>query len=117
MPDIEITIGGRSFLVACQPGEEHFLQGAARMLDAEAQPLVSQLGRMTESRMLLMAGLMMADRAASLDDELRKLRASQAAGGEGAAPAAEQPEAQAALARIADRIEAVALTVGSGTTD
>lgn len=26
MPDLEITIGGRAFSVACQPGEEHFLR-------------------------------------------------------------------------------------------
>ncbi|MDZ4135512.1 MAG: cell division protein ZapA, partial [Paracoccaceae bacterium] len=57
MPDLEIVIGGRSFQVACQAGEEHFLRTAAAMLDTEAQPLVSQMGRIPESRMLLMSGL------------------------------------------------------------
>ena len=32
MPEIDITIGGRSFAVACQPGEEHFLRTAAPLL-------------------------------------------------------------------------------------
>ena len=41
MPEIDITIGGRSFAVACQPGEEHFLRTAAQMLDAEAAPIVT----------------------------------------------------------------------------
>ena len=41
MPDLEITIGGRTFQVSCQPGEEHFLRAAAAMLDTEAQPLMS----------------------------------------------------------------------------
>ena len=50
MPDLEITIGGRAFMVACQTGEEHFLRGAALMLDTEAQPLLSQLGRLPETR-------------------------------------------------------------------
>ncbi|NPD13599.1 cell division protein ZapA [Xinfangfangia sp. D13-10-4-6] len=74
MPDIEVTIGGRGFLVACQPGEEHFLRSAAAQLDLEAQPLIASMGRMPEVRMLLMAGLMLADRTAALDDEMRQLR-------------------------------------------
>jgi cell division protein ZapA len=75
MPEIEITIGGRSFQVACQPGEEHFLRAAASALDREAQPLTVQLGRLPESRMLLMAGLMVADRTAALEEDLRALKA------------------------------------------
>lgn len=71
MAEVEIEIGGRTFEVACQDGEEHFLMTAAAMLDAEAKALTSQIGRMPESRMLLMAGLMLADRTASLDDRVR----------------------------------------------
>ena len=74
MPDLEIFIGGRSFTVSCQPGEEHFLRGAAAMLDTEAQPLVAQMGRLPEARMLLMAGLMLADKTAAVEDELRQLK-------------------------------------------
>ena len=51
MPELEIIIGGRSFEVACQEGEEHFLQTAAGMLDAEAQVLIDQIGRVPEARM------------------------------------------------------------------
>ena len=75
MAELEINVGGRSFMVACQPGEEHFLNAAAAMLDGEAQPLVTQMGRLPESRMLLMAGLMLADRTASVEDQLRVLTA------------------------------------------
>ena len=75
MPDLEVMIGGRTFQVSCQVGEEHFLRAAAKMLDTEAQPLVTQLGRLPEARMLLMAGLMLADRTAALEDELRGVKA------------------------------------------
>lgn len=75
MPEMTITIGGRPFQVACQPGEESFLRSAAAILDAEAQPLVESLGRVPEARMLLMAGLMLADKAAAMDDEISQLRA------------------------------------------
>ncbi len=75
MPDLDITIGGKVFQVACQPGEEGFLRAAAQMLDAEAQPLIAQMGRLPEARMLLMAGLMLADKTAAVEDEARTLRA------------------------------------------
>lgn len=71
MPQVEIKIGGRSFDVACQEGEEHYLHAAASMLNSEAQTLADQIGRMPESRMLLMAGLMLADKTAGLEDQLR----------------------------------------------
>ena len=75
MPELTITIGVRPFAVACQEGEEHFLRTAAAMLDAEAQPVIAQMGRLPEARMLLMAGLMLADKTAAGEDEIRTLRA------------------------------------------
>ena len=75
MPELTIQIGGRGFEVSCQEGEEVFLQSAAKMLDDEAQILSDQIGRMPESRMLLMAGLMLADKAAATEDKIRALEA------------------------------------------
>ncbi len=73
MPEVNIDIGGRSFDVACQEGEEHYLKSAAAMLNEEAQVLTSQIGRMPEDRMLLMAGLMLADKTAGLQDRVREM--------------------------------------------
>ena len=72
MPEVQIEIGGRTFEVACQAGEEHYLQSAAKMLDEEASVLAAQIGRIPEPRMLLMAGLMLADNTAGLQDKLRE---------------------------------------------
>ena len=72
MPEVEIEIGGRRFEVACQPGEEDYLISAATALDKEASSIGDQLGRLSESRMLLMAGLMLADHAGNLKDKLSK---------------------------------------------
>lgn len=74
MPEITIAIGGRQFEVACQEGEEHYLQAAAKMLDDEAQVLSDQVGRMPEARMLLMAGLMLADKTASFEDKVKEVQ-------------------------------------------
>lgn len=71
MPDVEIIIGGRSFEVSCQEGEEHYLQSAAKMLDNEATILTAQTGRLPEVRMLLMSGLMLADKTEGMEDQLR----------------------------------------------
>lgn len=70
MPEVDITIGGRTFAVACQDGEEQYLMTAAQMLDTEASALISQIGRIPEPRMLLMAGLMLADKTAGLEDRI-----------------------------------------------
>ncbi len=75
MPELTIHIGGRGFDVSCQDGEEQFLLAAAKMLDDEAQVLSDQIGRMPESRMLLMAGLMLADKSAAVDEKIKSLEA------------------------------------------
>ncbi len=72
MPQVEVAIGGRTFEVACQEGEEHYLHSAAKMLDDEAGHLSAQIGRMPEARMLLMAGLMLADKTAGLEEKVRE---------------------------------------------
>ncbi len=76
MPEVTISIGGRDFAVACQDGEESYLHAAAKMLDDEAQALAAQAGRMPETRMLLMAGLLLADKTASVEDRMREMEAS-----------------------------------------
>ncbi|MCF8486365.1 MAG: cell division protein ZapA [Rhodobacteraceae bacterium] len=115
MPDVTIKIGGRDFQVACQTGEEHFLQAAAAMLNAEADPLVQQMGRLPEARMLLMAGLMLADKTAALEDENRQIKARMAELEQRPKPAAEKvevpvipPHVRETLAEIAARAEAMA---------
>ena len=73
MPEVDINIGGRTFQVACQDGEEHFLQAAAELLDTEAMALMDQIGRLPEARMLLMAGLMLADKHAGAEEQMKSL--------------------------------------------
>ncbi|WP_050930866.1 cell division protein ZapA [Aestuariivita boseongensis] len=73
MPEVTIHIGGRAFQVACQDGEEQYLHAAAKMLDEEAQVLSDQIGRLPEARMLLMAGLMLADKTAAVEDKIKEI--------------------------------------------
>ncbi|WP_324755234.1 cell division protein ZapA [Roseovarius sp. Pro17] len=125
MPEVDIEIGGRTFQVSCQQGEEHFLHSAAKMLDDEASVLSAQIGRIPEPRMLLMAGLMLADKTAGLQDKLREMedklseREAELSGLRDApAPAPERVEVPVVpasvtdtLAEIAARAEALAETI------
>jgi cell division protein ZapA len=118
MPEVTIRIGGRSFDVSCQEGEEPYLQSAAKMLDDEARVLSDQVGRMPEARMLLMAGLMLADKTAAFEDRVRELEAELARVKAEPKPAPERIEVPVvptalteALAELAARAEALAEAV------
>lgn len=122
MPDVTITIGGRDFAVACQAGEEHYLRAAAALLHAEAEPLLAQMGRLPEARMLLMAGLMLADKTAALEDELRQMKARLATLESRPTPEPQKvevpvvpPHLRETLAEIAARAESLADRLEEGT--
>ena len=70
MPELILEIGGRVFEVACEPGQEASLERAGALLDAEAIR-IGEAGRSTEKRMLLIAGLMLADTMTAVQDQLR----------------------------------------------
>ena len=75
MPEVTIKIGERPFKVACPDGEESQLEAARAILNAEAQVLVAHAGRMPEAQMLLMSGLMLADRAIALEEKVKAVEA------------------------------------------
>ena len=84
MPTVEFNIGHKSYELACQEGEERLLRRAAAMLDTEARAILEQAGRMPEPRLLLLAGLMLADRMSATEDraaaaerELGRLKAEE----------------------------------------
>ena len=138
MPEVTLEIGGRNFIVACQAGEEPHLQRAAALLNTEAQALTDAIGRVPETRMLLMAGLMLADRtvgladqaeaadkrAASIESQMRKVEENAAALATKALHSANEDTAReldearktaeaalAALAQATERAEAMAAKV------
>ncbi len=117
MPEVSISIGGRSFDVTCQVGEEVYLEAAAKLLDGEASLLANQVGRMPEARMLLMAGLMLADKTAGLEERLERAEQELVAYRKGGSAPSEvrevrveivPPSVQEALGKAAERAEALA---------
>lgn len=71
MPEVTIKIGDRPFKVACPAGEESQLEAASAKLNVEAKVLIAHSGRVPESQMLLMSGLMLADRAIALEEKVK----------------------------------------------
>ncbi|MDC3002882.1 cell division protein ZapA [Paracoccaceae bacterium] len=72
MPEVAINIGNKKFTVTCQPGEESALEAAASLLNDEAAFLISEIGQLSEQKLLLMSGLMLADKMTTQSEKLAK---------------------------------------------
>ncbi len=103
MAQMKLEIGGRSFMVTCQDGEESHLTKLAAMVDGKARESGDPAG-LNESRMLLFTSLLLAD-------ELHTARTAQDSSTEASAPVQADPmdaQAIAALEKLADRAEQLA---------
>ena len=69
MTELEISIGGRIFSVACDNEEQEKVREAAALINEEADAIQSKLGRLPETKMLLLSALMIADRLVDLESE------------------------------------------------
>lgn len=117
MPQVMVTIAGKSYRMACGDGEEAHLEGLAAMLDGKIAELRGAFGEIGDMRLHVMAALTIADdlaeahrRIARLETE-RNALANAAGAGDAAVAAAEQRMA-GAIERAAERVEAVARSIG-----
>ena len=69
MPDLKVLIGGRSYNISCNPGEENATNESANLLDKEAELIQSQLGRLTDEKMLLLSGLLLGNKLREVKQE------------------------------------------------
>ena len=61
MAEVDLTIAGRSYRVACRDGEEENLRSAAQLVDGKSREALAGLGALSEARQLLFASLLLAD--------------------------------------------------------
>src|SRR5215210_5335827 len=61
MAEVELTIAGRPYKVACRAGEEDTLRQAGALVDSKSREALAGLGTLSESRQLLFAALLLAD--------------------------------------------------------
>jgi cell division protein ZapA len=61
MAHVTVTIGGRSYRLACNEGEEPHLEGLARQIDGKIAEIRTQVGEIGDQRLVVMAALTIAD--------------------------------------------------------
>lgn len=61
MAQITVTVNSKHYPLACADGEEDRLEKLAAYVDSKTQMLAKQLGHVSESRLLLMAAVLIAD--------------------------------------------------------
>ena len=83
MAQVQVTVNGRNYTLVCDDGEEDHLTSLAANVDGRVSELVAGIGQIGEGRLLLMAGLLMADesvgsaeRIAALEEELAAARSA-----------------------------------------
>ena len=80
MPEIHLTVNGRSYPVSCEDGEEARIKELAQYVDRKTQEFVSKLGQIGEARLLVLAALVLADELADAHAALRRQSAASANG-------------------------------------
>src|ERR1039458_6409440 len=61
MPLVNVMVNGRAYTIACDEGEEDHLRDLAATVDAKAREVLGSVGQVGDTRLLLMAALLMAD--------------------------------------------------------
>lgn len=111
MAQVSVQLNGKAYTVGCEDGQEGHLLELARLFDAQVRQVSQSVGQLGETRLFMMAGLMMADELAEAQAQAAKARSeleALRAGGQGV-----DARAAAALDAAAQRIEALAASVGS----
>ena len=61
MSVVEVEVNGRKYQIACDDGQEDHLQKLTERINSLVQELVSSIGQVGDSRLILMAALLLAD--------------------------------------------------------
>ena len=73
MAHVTATIAGRQFRLACEDGQEEHLQALAKSLDERIEALRVKFGEIGDTRLTVMAALMVADELAEATRKIRRL--------------------------------------------
>jgi cell division protein ZapA len=72
MGQVTVAVNGRSYTLACDDGEEPRIRRLAQYLDAKVTEFVASVGQVGEARLLLLAGLVIADELSDARDALER---------------------------------------------
>ena len=81
MANVVVTVAERPYTMQCPDGEEDHLRELAQLLDTEVTRIKQSVGSIGDIRLLVMSGLMVADRLSeaiqkieTLEDQVQSLR-------------------------------------------
>lgn len=109
MATVNVDVNGRNYNVGCADGQEERVRQLAGQFDEKVRDVAAQLGQVGDSRLFLMASLIMADELQEAKTQLAKRPAAPSPAV--AAPRAPTPVNEGvaeALNAVAARIEKIA---------
>ena len=74
MAQVDVSVNGQSYRIACEDGQEDRLVDLAAMVDEKVLDLVNQIGQVGSNRLLVMAALVIADELVDLKNEAGSLQ-------------------------------------------
>ncbi len=124
MPEVNVEIGGRSYRMACEEGQEPHILELARRLDGQVEGFKKLFGEIGDTRLTVMAGIAVLDELNEAERKIAQLRqdvADLTRAGEAMSQETEDLERRFAkhLTEVARKIEAVATAIdetGAATT-
>jgi cell division protein ZapA len=115
MGQVAVTINGRSYDVACDDGQEDHLVRLASYIDKKMAELVTSVGQIGDTRLLVMSALLLADELSEAYSELTTLR-----GGDDEVPDGRVPDSPVnetlvtGIETLAQRVEDIAARLEGG---
>ncbi|MGO1118419.1 cell division protein ZapA [Rhodovibrionaceae bacterium A322] len=103
MAQVTLKINGRSYVIACDDGQEAHLTQVAEYLDRRVTELAAGVGQIGEARLLVMASLLVVDELLDKTQQLTEARDQEAV----ALEQESQNETLALLDQMVGRVDAL----------
>jgi cell division protein ZapA len=116
MAQVNVTISGKTYRMACEDGQEEHLEGMAERLNASIEHLRQRFGEIGDQRLTVMAAITLADQQAEAERRLQQVQAEVAGLDEARAAVVERQSGleqniAEAIDEIAGRMEALAARI------
>ena len=103
MAQVVVQVNGRSYEIACDDGQEGHVERLGRYVERKVAELVAQIGQVGDTRLLVMAALLITDELSEAYGELENIKGGPSGIGE-----RDDPALAEGLTRLARRIEDIA---------
>ena len=113
MGQVNVTISGKTYRMACDDGQEEHLESLGRQLGETIELLRGQFGEIGDQRLTVMAAITLADRYSEAERRLAQLEAEVTGLEEARAAVAERADSREfgiaeAMEDLAERLETLA---------